>query len=179
MSRIVIPAAETATGATAEVYARIRKNTGGKVPNAYGALGHLAPRALAAILDAEEALAAGSLSRQERETVKLLVSAQVGCDYCEAAHTLMGKLAGLPPEALRAIRAGQPTGEAKRDALVRFVLALLNSRGTLAQGEVDAVRAAGYTDVQLADISFAVALITFTNVFNRINDTVVDFPPVA
>jgi AhpD family alkylhydroperoxidase len=178
MSRIAIPAIESATGNTAEVYAQVKKIAGGSVPNLFAALGYLAPRSLSAVLNAEAALGGASLSRQDLETIKLLVSEVTGCDYCVAAHTLLGKLAGLSPEALRQIRAGQPTGDDKRDALVRFVRLIQQTSGTLPVSEVDAIRAAGYTDAQLADISLAIALTIFTNTFNRINDTDVDFPPV-
>jgi AhpD family alkylhydroperoxidase len=178
MSRIVIPAIESATGATADVYAQVRKIAGGRVPNTYAALGYLAPASLAAVLNVQGTLASGSLSQQEVQTIKLLVSAKAGCDVCVAAHNLLGKMVGLPVDALRAIRAGQPTGDAKRDALVRFVSHLHATSGSISQDEFTAIRAAGYTDAQLAEISLAIALITFTNTFNRINDTDVDFPPV-
>jgi uncharacterized peroxidase-related enzyme len=178
MSRITVPAIATATGATAEVYAQVKKIAGGTVPNLFAALGHVAPASLAAVLNAEGALAAGSLSKQDLETIKLLVSEQTGCDYCVAAHTLLGKLTGLPPDALKQIRAGQATGDATRDALVHFVLNLQKTSGTISENEVTAIRAAGYTDTQLAEISLTIALTIFTNTFNRINDTVVDFPPV-
>jgi len=178
MSRIAIPALSDATGATADVYARVRKIAGGGVPNLFATLGHLAPATLNTVLDAEGVLAAGSLSRQELETIKVLVSAQTGCDYCVAAHVMLGKLAGLAPAVLDQIRAGGATGDARRDALIRFVLILLNTRGTVAEAEFAAIRAAGYSDAQLAEISLALALTIFTNAFNRINDTDVDFPPV-
>jgi alkylhydroperoxidase family enzyme len=86
MSRISIPAVANATGDTADVYARVRKIAGGSVPNLFAALGHLAPATLNAALDAEGALAASSLSKQDLETIKLLISEQTGCDYCVAAH---------------------------------------------------------------------------------------------
>lgn len=178
MSRISIPAIDTATGATADVYAQVRKAAGG-VPNTFAAIGALGPAALKAVLQAEGVLAGGSLSRQDRETVKLLVSEVAGCDYCVAAHSMLGKLAGLQPEILTQIRTGQPTGDAKRDALVRFVRTLVLTRGTIDEAELDAIRLAGYTDAQLVDISLAIALTVFTNVFNRINDTDIDFPAVA
>jgi uncharacterized peroxidase-related enzyme len=178
MSRIAIPAVDSATGATAEVYAQVRKIAGGRVPNLFAALGHLAPASLSAVLNAEAASAVASLSKQDLETINLAVSELSGCDYCVAAHAMLGKLVGLSPEALKQIRAGEPTGDAKRDALVRFVRTLHLNRDTLSQADFDAVRAAGYTDTQLADISLAIALITFSNTFNRINDTDVDFPPV-
>ena len=178
MSRLPTPALESATGATAEVYAQIKK-AAGKVPNTFAAIGAHGPAALKAILQADAVLAAGTLSKQDQETIKLTISEAVGCDYCEAAHSLLGKLAGLKPEALKQIRAGQPTGDAKRDALVRFVRKLVQTSGTVSDEEFSAIKAAGYTDAQLVDISLALAVITFTNVFNRINDTALDFPAVA
>jgi len=178
MSRIAIPPVESATGATAALYDQIRKSVGGSLPNLYAALGHLAPSGLSAVLNAEGVLSSGSLDKPDLETIKLSVSAETGCDYCEAAHSLLGKMAGLSPGALRAIRTDATTGEAKRDALLRFVRLILRTHGTLDEKEVAAIRAAGYSDTQLADISLAIALTIYTNTFNRINDTAVDFPPV-
>ena len=177
MSRIATPAVEAATGATAALFTQIRK-AAGKVPNAYAALGALNPAGLQAILAADAALAASSLSKQDIETVKLAVSQSAGCDYCVAAHSMVGKMAGLKAEALRQIRSGGPTGEAQRDALVHFVRQLVEGNGTLPETEFAAIKGAGYSDQQLADISLAIALITYTNVFNRINDTDIDFPAV-
>lgn len=177
MSRIVTPAPEAASGATADLFAQIRK-AAGKVPNAYAALGALNPAGLQAVLAADAVLAAGSLSRPDIETIKLAVSQTAGCDYCVAAHSMVGKMVGLRPDALRQIRSGGPTGEAQRDALVRFVRLLVEESGTLPEAEFAAIRGAGYSDQQLADIALAIALITYTNVFNRINDTDVDFPAV-
>ncbi|CAB3756547.1 hypothetical protein LMG29660_02881 [Burkholderia puraquae] len=94
MSRIAIPAIETATGATADVYAQIRKVAGGTVPNLFAAVGHLAPHALAAVLNAEGALAGGTLSKQDLETIKLLVSADAGLeDRAPAQHHVIRDLA--------------------------------------------------------------------------------------
>lgn len=178
MSRIPTPAIETATGATAEIYAQIRK-AAGKVPNTYATIGAHGPAALKAVLQADGILAAGSLSKQELETIKLTVSEVAGCDYCVAAHSMLGKLAGLQPDTLKQIRAGQPTADAKRDALVHFVRTLVRTRGTLSDAEFSAIKAVGYTDAQLVEISLAIAVTVFTNVFNRINDTAIDFPAVA
>jgi len=91
---------------------------------------------------------------------------------------MLGKMTGLSPDALRQIRAGKATGDARRDALIHFVLNLQTTRGTIGESELAAIRAAGYTDTQLAEISLAIAMTIFTNTFNRINDTAVDFPPV-
>jgi uncharacterized peroxidase-related enzyme len=178
MSRISVPSINSATGATADIYAQVKKVAGGSVPNMFAALGHLAPASLSAVLNAEGALAGGSLSKQDLETIKLVVSELTGCDYCVAAHAMLGKMAGLSAEAINRIRAGESTGDSKRDVLVAFVRKLQLNSGTISQADFDAIRAAQYTETQLADISLAIALTIFTNTFNRINDTTVDFPPV-
>ena len=147
MSRIRIPAVNKATGPTAEVYARIKKAAGG-VPNVFTVIGALRPAALAAVLDADAALAAGSLSKKDIETIKVVVSVATGCDYCIAAHSLLGKLAGLKPDELKKIRDGEPTGDARRDALVRFVRALAETSGTVSDDDFAAIKVAGYTDAQ-------------------------------
>ncbi|CAB3766965.1 hypothetical protein LMG29542_05488 [Paraburkholderia humisilvae] len=88
------------------------------------------------------------------------------------------QMVGLTPETMRKIRAGDPTGDAKRDALVRFVRTLIKTSGTIDAAEVNRVRNAGYTERQILEIALAIAVITFTNLANRINDTVIDFPAV-
>ena len=85
----------------------------------------------------------------------------------------------MNPEVLKQIREGQLTGDAQRDALVGLVRKLAQSSGTVSDEDFAAIKAAGYTDAQLVEISLAFATTVFTNVFNRINDTEIDFPAVA
>lgn len=151
-SRIDTPTASAATGETANVFAAIRKSVG-MVPNAYAAIGSLNTPALQAILSADAALSRGSLSAQDRETVKLVVSAIAGCDYCVAAHSLAGKASGIPVDTVRSMRALEPTGDVRRDALVRFVRTLQTNSGTIDQSELDASRAAGFPDKAVVDVA--------------------------
>jgi len=178
MSRLSVPSLESATGATAEIYAQIKKAIG-NVPNTFAAIGAHRPDALKALLAADSVLASGSLTKRDQETIKLVVSSVAGCDYCVAAHSLLGKIAGLKPDEVKKIRDGEPTGDAKRDALIRFVRTLAETSGTVSDDDFAAIKAAGYSDAQLVDISLAFATTVFTNVFNRINDTETDFPAVA
>jgi uncharacterized peroxidase-related enzyme len=178
MSRLTSIAPDAATGTTADVFAKIKK-AAGRVPNAYAAIGTHSPEALGAVLALDSVVADGSLVKAEIETIKLAVSEVSGCDYCVAAHTLMGKFAGLSQDAMKEIRAGSATGDAKRDALVRFVRVLVGTRGTVPAAELDAVRAAGYTERQVIEVCLTVTSITFLNLVNRVNDTTLDFPAVA
>ena len=178
MSRLSVPSFDSATGATAEVYGQIKKAIG-SVPNTFAAIAAHGPAALKSVLAADAVLAAGTLTKRDQEIIKLVISAAGGCDYCVAAHNHLARLAGVKPEVLKQIRDGQPTDDAKRDALVGFVRKLAQSSGTVSDEDFAAIKAAGYSDAQLVDISLAFATTVFTNVFNRINDTEIDFPAVA
>ena len=178
MSRLSVPNLESDTGVSGQLYAQIKKAIG-SVPNTFAAIAAHGPAALKAVLAADAVLATGSLTKRDQEVIKLVISAASGCDYCVAAHTHLAKLAGAKPEPLKQIRQGQPSGDTKRDALVGFVRRLAQSSGTVSDEDFAAIKAAGYSDAQLVEISLAFATTVFTNVFNRINDTKIDFPAVA
>ncbi|MBR0697357.1 carboxymuconolactone decarboxylase family protein [Bradyrhizobium lablabi] len=178
MSRLSVPNLEADTGPSGQIYAQIKKVIG-SVPNTFTAIAAHGPAALKSVLAADAVLASGSLTKRDQETIKLVVSEAAGCDYCVAAHGHLAKLAGLKPEVVKQIHDGQSSGDAKRDALVSFVRKLAKTSGTISDADFAAIKAAGYTDTQLVEISLAFATTAFTNVFNRINDTEVDFPAVA
>ncbi|RXH26307.1 alkylhydroperoxidase [Bradyrhizobium nanningense] len=178
MSRLSVPNLETTAGPSGQIYAQIKKAIG-SVPNTFAALAAHGPAALKSVLAADAVLAAGTLSKPDQEVIKLVISEAAGCDYCVAAHNHLAKLAGVKPEPLKQLLGGQHTGDAKRDALIGFVRKLAQSRGTVSDEDFVAIKAAGYSDAQLVEISLAFATTVFTNVFNRINDTEIDFPAVA
>jgi uncharacterized peroxidase-related enzyme len=178
MSRLSVPNLESDTGPSGQIFAQIKKAIG-SVPNTFAAIAAHGPAALKAVLAADTVLAAGTLTKRDQEVIKLVISAAGGCDYCVAAHNHLARLAGMKPEVLKQIREGQPTGDAKRDALIGFVRKLAQSSGTVSDEDFAAIKAAGYTEAQLVEISLAFATTVFTNVFNRINDTKIDLPAVA
>ncbi|MEX2130772.1 MAG: carboxymuconolactone decarboxylase family protein, partial [Pseudohongiellaceae bacterium] len=111
-----------ATGRTGELYAAITK-TVGKVPNIYQGLGNSAI-ALEGVLHADGLLKQGQLSGGEIEAIKLAVSEEYGCQYCLAAHTLLGKHGGLSDAEIIGSRRGE-VGTPRLDTLVKFVKAVL------------------------------------------------------
>jgi uncharacterized peroxidase-related enzyme len=175
MSRLYTQPVSSATGKAAQLFTAIQGAIG-MVPNAYVTVGNNSSLALEAVLNLDSALAKSSLSAKEIEVIRLVVSEVSGCDYCLAAHTLIGKKNGLSREAILALRHGEPSGEARFDALAGFVRTLVTTRGTIPAQVVEAVKAAGYSDSQIIDSLLVVASITFTNLLNRANDTPVDFP---
>jgi uncharacterized peroxidase-related enzyme len=170
-----VPAAE-ATGHAAQLFSAI-KGAVGMVPNAYVGIGSNSPHALEAALNLDAALKKGNLNGREIEAVKLVVSDAADCEYCLAAHTMIGKMQGLDAAAMSALRSGQASGDAKLDALSSFARTLVETSGAVPVEVLQDVRSAGYTDAQIVDVMLAVTSITFTNLFNRVNATALDFPP--
>jgi AhpD family alkylhydroperoxidase len=173
MPRLNVVTPSQASGRTRELYDGLTKAIGG-VPNIYQGIGNSAA-ALGAALGIGEALKQGQLTAAETEAVKLAVSQAYGCNYCLAAHTLLGKKAGLTDEQAIDIRRGT-YGLSKLAALVSFVNAVLHPGARLPDGELQAVRAAGYNDAQITEALMVIAQTVFTNLFNRVHQTPLDFP---
>jgi uncharacterized peroxidase-related enzyme len=178
MNRLTTIDVANAPEATAALFASIKKAVG-KVPNAYAAIGANAPHVLAHVLQTGALLKQSELSALELEAINLAVSEASQCDYCLAAHSLTGKMVGFSADQIQQIRKGGLEGNAKIDALVKFALTLVTTRNTLSPEAVAQVKDAGYSDRQIVEAMLAISAILFTNMFNRVNDTVLDFPKAA
>ena len=128
-----------------------------------------------AYLGFSQSLSTGSLPARLREQLALVVGETNACEYCVAAHTALGKGAGLSEgetcDARRAVAADD-----KERAALGFARTIVTDRGNLADDDVEAVREAGYTEGEIAEIVAHVALNIFTNYFNHVAGTEVDFP---
>lgn len=173
MSRLNVVTPEQATGQTKELYNAIQRAVGG-VPNIYQGVGN-SPAALESVLHIGAALGKGQLSGGEIEAIKLAVSETYGCTYCLAAHTLLGKKARLTDEQAINIRRGMPQ-QPKLGALVKFVNIAIQPKGCISDDDLRAVKTAGYNDAQITETLLTVAQTVFTNLFNRVHQTPLDFP---
>jgi uncharacterized peroxidase-related enzyme len=125
---------------------------------------------------------AGALGRalpaRLQEQIALAVAEANACDYCLSAHTALGRGAGLSDNQLAASREGRD-GDPKVHAALRFARAVVARRGDVGDEECARIRAAGYTEGEVAEIIAHVALNVFTNYFNRAAQTEIDFPKVT
>lgn len=176
MPRLLMQDIADAAPDAAPIFTAIKAKMG-VVPNAYRAIGSSNPGMLDAVLQFDQTVHRGTLTRSEIELIKLVVSELSDCDYCLSAHTFIAKKLGLSREAILAARYGLPTGESRADCLVRFVRLLMTRHGVVPRVAVDGIRGAGFSDAQIIDVIGAITSITFTNLFNRVNDTPLDFPP--
>jgi uncharacterized peroxidase-related enzyme len=150
------------------------KDKFGLVPNMTRSMAN-APVVLDAYLQLSGALARGSLSAKAREQIALAVAQDNGCDYCLAAHSAVGKMVGLTAEQIQDSRRGAAI-DPRADALIRFARKVLDARGRVADADLDEFRAAGFDDGAVAEVVANVALHVFTNYFNLVGETDIDFP---
>jgi uncharacterized peroxidase-related enzyme len=146
----------------------------GKVPNIYATMAH-SPVTLQAMLHYNQELRKGSLSGREIEVIALAVGQANDCDYCVAAHTVIGKMAGLSVEETIESRQGKGH-DPKLDALVKLAIDITKTGGRPSDQAIVAFRKAGYSDAALIEVIAWVTYNIFTNYFNHIAETVSDFP---
>ena len=148
----------------------------GMTPNLMKTLA-TAPAALDAYLQFSGSLSTGHLEPQFREQIAIAVAQTNSCEYCLSAHSMLGKMAGLNPEEIATSRTSH-SADAKRDAGLQFVQTLVVNRGQVSDQDLAKVKAVGYSDGDIAEIVANAALNIFTNYFNNVAKTVVDFPVV-
>ena len=149
----------------------------GMVPNMTRIMAN-APAVLEGYLQLSGALAGGTLDPKLREKLSLLAAEENGCGYCLAAHTTVGKMVGVPADELTASRRAESADDRDAAAL-RFAQRFLESKGGVADEDLDAIRSAGFSDGEIAEIGASVSASIFTNYFNRLVQPELDFPAVA
>jgi len=175
MSRIPTPATIADAPTESQPLLENVQKALGSTPNLFRLTAN-SPKALEGYLGLNTALAQGTLSAETRERLALAVAEVNGCDYCLAAHSYLAKnVAKLSDEEITANRRGQ-SADAQADIAVRFAVDIVRNRGQVSADQVEAVKAAGYTDGQIVEIVAHTALNTLTNYLNEVFETVVDFP---
>ncbi|OGA14330.1 MAG: hypothetical protein A3H32_04890 [Betaproteobacteria bacterium RIFCSPLOWO2_02_FULL_63_19] len=174
MPRLNAVTTEQANGRVRELYDGLRKAIGA-VPNIYQGVAN-SPAALDVLLGMGAKLREGGLNGAETEAIKLVVAQTYGCNYCLAAHTLVGRKAGLSVEDTLAIRRGAIV-QPRLSALAQFVGKAVHPAGRISDDDLAAIRSAGFDDGQITEILMVLAQTVFTTLFNRVNQTEVDFPP--
>lgn len=175
MSRIEMVNPETATGERKEILSQIHRNFG-VTPNMFKAIGN-STAALKMMWSAFGALGAGKLGPKLGEQIAVAVANVNRCEYCLAAHTALGKGAGLTSETLTLAQAGE-SPDPKTGAALRFAVKLVKERAHVSERDVEELRRAGFDDEEVAELLAHVALNIFTNYTNVAFDVPVDFPKV-
>jgi uncharacterized peroxidase-related enzyme len=175
MYRFKTVSPESATGKAKELLDAVNGKLG-FVPNMMRAMAN-SPAVLEGYLNLSTALGKGELSAKLREQIALAISQKNQCDYCVAAHSAIGKVVGLTAEQIEDGRQGTAV-DSKTETLIRFALKLVQNRGKVAVSDIVEIREAGFNKGAIAEVIAHVALNVFTNYFNQVAGTVIDFPAV-
>ena len=172
MTTFNIPTRDTVNPANQALFDNLKKGLG-MVPNLYATLAH-SETALGNYLALQNAKS--SINGKAREVVNLVVSQVNGCEYCLAAHTVIGGMLGFTPEQIIEVRQGRATFDDKLDALARLVRNIATERGHADPALVDAFLAAGWTQGNLVDAIVVIGDKTVTNYLHGTTKVPVDFP---
>ena len=123
------------------------------------------------------ALAQGELSERTAELIALSLAQANSCNYCLALHTASSGVVGLTSQDVLEARRGR-AADGKEAAAVALALAILDTRGGVSDDALAVALAAGLSDADICEVSAHVALNVFSNYFNRLADTEIDFPKV-
>lgn len=173
MSRIQTIDPKQATGKAKDLLNGVHAKLG-MTPNLMRVMAN-SPAVLEAYLQFSGSLGQGVLRATTREQLALAVAQANACDYCLSAHSAIGKTVGLTTEQIRDARRGSSV-DGKSNAILQLAIQLVDKRGLVSDDDLAATRDAGVTDAEIAEVVANTALNLFTNYFNHVAETEVDFP---
>ncbi|GHJ57273.1 alkyl hydroperoxide reductase AhpD [Nonomuraea sp. TT08I-71] len=178
MSRPVFTAhtPDTAPAAARPTMATVHRKLG-HLPGAVALMAE-SPELLKGFLTANAVFEATDLDPVAREVVVLTVATRNECHLCVAMHTATLTRAGATPELIEALRAGAALPEPRLEALRRFTVAVLDHRGAVPDGDLDAFLAGGWQPRHALDVVLGVGTYTISTFANRLTDAPLD-PPLA
>ena len=149
----------------------------GATPNMFKAVAN-SPAALQSMWAAFGALGTGTLGAKLGEQIAVAIANRNRCEYCLAAHTVLGQNAGASVTEMAAAQVGQ-SDDPRTAAALRFALKVVTDRAQLTDGDVAELHEVGFKDEQVVEILAHVALNLYTNYINVALNVPVDFPKVA
>ena len=166
-------APESAQGDVKQIYDTLQKKMNA-LPNIFKNMGN-SPAVLKGYMALSDAASQTSLSPKLREQISLAVGQANQCGYCLSAHTVIGQTVGLQSDEMQQARKGL-SSDKKEAIILTFTKSVVDKRGNVSDQEVSDLKAAGVTDKELTEIILIIALNMFTNYFNHITGTEIDFP---
>lgn len=117
-----------------------------------------------------------TLKAKEREVINLVTSQINGCDYCQAAHTALGKMNGFTDEQIIELRKGSASFDSKLNALAKFTASAVENRGRANEESKEAFFTAGYDEANMIDVVVVIADKIMSNYLHNLTGFEIDFP---
>jgi len=172
MKTIAVPTYDQVSPSNQALFDNLKKALS-FVPNLYATFAH-SETALGTYLALQNARS--SLSQKAREVINLVVSQVNECEYCLAAHTVVGKMAGFSDAQVLEIRSGRASFDPKLDALARLTRSIAKERGHSDPVLLQAFFDAGWSEGNLVDAIVVIGDKTTSNFLHSTTRIPVDFP---
>ena len=153
------------------------KKSLGMVPNIFSTIAQ-STAALAFHMNGSAALQNTKISAALREQIAVSTAEANGCEYCASAHTMLSGLRKVDATEC-ALNLHGESKNAKTQSALTFSRRVLETRGHVTDADLESVRAAGYTEAEIVEIIAVTIDSVFTNYFNNVANTVIDFPRVS
>lgn len=173
MNRVQPVTKEKASAAIKPMYDQLEKKMG-RIPNIFLNMGN-SPQALNAFMVLSDIVDKTSLSQDLKSRLALIVAETNHCNYCLSAHSAIAKSIGLPEQDILNARKAQASDK-KTEAVLQFAKSVVQKRGEVSDQEVQLLKMQGITDQEICEIILVITLNNFTNYFNKVVNTEIDFP---
>lgn len=147
----------------------------GMIPNLHAVMAE-SPQVLQGYQDLHGLFQQTSLGTVEQNVVWLTINVEHRCHYCVPAHTVIAQGAGVPGDVIQALRDEQPLPDERLEALRRFTLEMVRNRGRVSDADIQAFKAAGFTDRHVLEVILGIAQKVMSNYINAIAETPIDTP---
>lgn len=172
MTNFNVPTRGEVSSNNQEIFDNLKKGLG-TVPNLYAVMAH-SDTALGNYLAFQNAKT--TFNNKEKQAINLIVSQVNECAYCQAAHTVLGKMNGFTEEQTIEIRKGSTAFDAKLNALVALAKEVTIKKGFVDGASLENFFNAGYTKGQAVELVMLVAEKIAMNYLHAVTKVAIDFP---
>lgn len=172
MTQFTAHTIDTAPEAARPIFADV-KAAFGFVPNLQAYMAE-SPELLAGYTALWDLFSKTTLTAHEQQVVYLTANFENECHYCMAGHTTLAKMQKMGDDVIAALRAGTELPDARLEALHRFTTLVVRDRGFVADADVDAFIAAGFTRRNVLEVILGAATKLMSNYTNHIVHTPLD-----
>jgi AhpD family alkylhydroperoxidase len=151
------------------------KEAVGMVPNLAGAMAE-SPQLIEAFTALSAIYQSGTFTAVEREVLSLVNAVENECHYCRAIHSAFASKAGLAPDEVCRLRAGESPVDPKLKALADFGRVVVRDRGNIPPETLAAFLRAGYSKAQALEVLVALANSIIANYAGHFTQPELDEP---
>ena len=154
---------DTAVGASRDLLGDLVERHG-QVGGMVRTMAH-SPAVLGGYLQLSRAMKRAKLDRRISELVSIALQIHQGCELCLESHESAARSLGITEEEIDAAR-HSTSDDPRVAAMIDVALSIYQEPTAITDVQVEALRAHGYSDREIADIVGVVALNVLTGAFN-------------